>query len=566
MKIITFASITFFIIILVVFATTTGSAQGQNQEVTIIAPYKPTISDAEKIPVIATIRDTVVKVPEMNYSIVSRPITTTYEIEPLKPVFLQIEPGQNISRNYLKAGFGNYTTPYAEFFANSLSSEKYSLGFHVRHLSSQGEIKDYPVSNFSSNRASVYGKRYLSGKVLSADVFYDRNVVHYYGVKKDDTAVFSLPDDDLRQRFSLFGGNLTLASNSKRRNTAGYIAGLRFYHLSDLFNTRETGFTLHSGISKPENILDIASEEKLGLSFNLDFWNNKDSIVSQGNVIATINPYLQLDFEHLNLTLGAQGAFSADSSGSVYVYPAVKASFKVIPDHLRVYFSASGGLSRNSFYVVSRENPWINSVFPFGFTNTKYEFKGGVTGQISQMINFNLSAAYSDAENILLLVNDFNSYFKPDVPLNFANKFTGIYDNAEITTISAEIGYEQPQKINALLVVNYTDYSMEKEEHPWHKPALEVSLFSRYFVDSKLSVSGELFFRGKAYAKIDESPAATEAVRKAYLDVNLSAEYRLRDKISAFVLLNNMTATRYYRWYNYPSQRINAMAGMIFAF
>lgn len=566
MKNITFASITLFIIILVIFATTTGSAQGQNQEVTIIAPYKPTISDAEKIPVSATIRDTVVKVPEMNYSIVSRPITTAYEIEPLKPVFLQIEPGQSMSRNYLKAGFGNYTTPYAEFFANSLSSEKYSLGFHVRHLSSQGEIKDYPVSNFSSNRASVYGKRYLSGKVLSADVFYDRNVVHYYGVKKDDTAVFSLPDDDLRQRFSLFGGDLTLASNSKRRNTAGYIAGLRFYHLSDLFNTRETGFTLHSGISKPENILDIASEEKLGLSFNLDFWNNKDSIVSQGNVIATINPYLQLDFEHLNLTLGAQGAFSADSSGSVYVYPAVKASFKVIPDHLRVYFSASGGLSRNSFYAVSRENPWINSVFPFGFTNTKYEFKGGVTGQISQLINFNLSAAYSDAENILLLVNDFFSHYQPDVPLNFANKFTGIYDNAEITTISAEIGYEQPKKINALLVVNYTDYSMEKEEHPWHKPALEVSLFSRYFVDSKLSVSGELFFRGKAYAKIYESFSATEAVRKAYLDVNLSAEYRLRDKISAFVLLNNMTATRYYRWYNYPSQRISAMAGMTFAF
>jgi hypothetical protein len=173
--------------------------QGRNQEVTIIAPYQPSISDVTKIPFKPEFKDTLVKAPEMSYSINSQRIPTLFEAQPLKPAFIQIDPEKLLHRNYLKAGFGNYKMPYAEFYSNSLYSNKYSLGFYVRHLSSQGGIKDYPTSAFSKNNISVYGKRYLTDKVVSGNLLYDRDVVHYYGVKQNADNV-TLTDNDLIQK------------------------------------------------------------------------------------------------------------------------------------------------------------------------------------------------------------------------------------------------------------------------------------------------------------------------------------------------------------------------------
>jgi hypothetical protein len=542
--------------------------QGRNQEVTIIAPYQPSITDAVKIPVAPQMLNLEAEIPDIAYSISSTSIPTSYHIEPLKPVFIQIDPEKTLRRNFLKAGFGNYSMPYAEFFSNSLSSDKYSLGFHVRHLSSKGEIKDHPVSAFSQNYASVYGKRYLRKNVLAANIHYDRNVVHYYGFDPlEGSLIFQLPEDDLRQRFSHIGTEVSITGNSNRRNGANYMAGLSFYHLSDLYETAETSIGLKSNINSKNRFLRLANEEELGVDFNANFLNNSDSLQSQLNILTAIEPYLSLNFDYLDLTIGAGGALAADSSASFFIYPNVKAFFKVIPDHLRVYFAATGGVTRNSFRSVSAENPWINSIFPFGFSNTKYEFKGGVTGKINMLLDFNLSVSYADVQNMMFFINDYFQPFSPEAETNFGNKFTGVYDDAQVTAISLEVGYEQPEMLNLLLVAGYREYKMAQEEYPWHKPALEAGLMARYYVSPQLSVSGDLLFSGKSYAKLTRQLPEPETVtRKAFLDVNIGAEYRFNDKVAAFAQLNNLIASRYYRWYNYPSQRINLMGGLSFAF
>ncbi len=541
-------------------------SQGRNQEVTIIAPYQPSISDAVKMPLKPEINDTLVKAPEMSYAINSQLIPTTYEIQPLKPVYIQVDPRKSLHRNYLKAGFGNYTTPYAEFFSNSLNSDKYSLGFHVRHHSSKGDIKDHPVSAFSNNKTAVYGKRYMSDKVLSGRIYYDRDVVHYYGmVPGEDTAIFSLPDDDLRQRFSLFGANVSLASNSRSQN--GYSAELSYYGQTDLYETAETGFGLKGNYNSRKKLVNLADEEEFGADFTLDLFANSDTLVSQTNIMSGITPYLRLNFDYLDFTIGLEAAVAADAASKLYVYPEVKLFFKIIPEYLRLYLTVTGGLQRNSFLSTSRENPWINPVFPLGFTSTTYDFKGGVTGKISQLVDFNLSASYADTENMLFFINDYSSSFSPMLSENFANKFTGIYDNVKLTTINAEISYDLPQKLNAMLVVNYRDYNLETEEQPWHKPSIETSLLAKYHLLPNLSLNGELFYIGSTWAKVmNAGSEVTSEKIDGYVDLNFGAEYRFNDKIAAFAQLNNVTGTRYYRWYNYPSQRINAMAGVTIAF
>lgn len=553
--------------VLIIVIVVAGQAiNAQNQEVTIVAPYKPVISDAFKKSLDPVLADTVIEAPPVNYSISSKPVYTTYEISAIKPSLIDVETEEEMRRNYLKAGFGNYTMPYVELFTNSLSSEDFSIGFHARHLSSKGEIEDYGTSAFSQNDVGLSVSRYLKKSVVSGKIYYDRDVVHYYGYQPSDYLNDSLTDDDLRQRFSAIGGNVGIMSNKKRNDEFGYKVGADVYHLSDLHETSELKLGLQSNLNTKNEFFDFVEKQELGADVNVDFYNNADSLLDESTIVAELRPYLRLNFEFLDLTLGARGALASDSTSEFYIYPDIRASYQVIPGYLRFYATVTGGLHRNSYRFVSSENPWVNPVFPLGFTSTKYDFRGGVTGKVNASFDYNFSVSYAEIENMLFYNNGFVMPFSPEIAANFGNKFTGIYDDAQVTTVSLELGYQQTRFFNILLRANWRDYQMETQAKPWHRPEFEASLSANYVFTEKISFSGDLFFRSKTYAQVLDNGSLTIEENGAYADLNLGSEYRINDRVSAFLNLNNVFASRYYRWYSYPSQRINVMGGVTFSF
>jgi hypothetical protein len=543
-----------------------ANSQGRNQEVTIIAPYQPTISDAYKMTLTPTVKDTVVEIPPMVYKINSTPIYSSYGIESLSPVFVEINPEETYRRNYLRAGFGNYMTPYAELFTNSLQSDEFSLGFHARHLSSSGDIEDYATSAYSQNEASLYGKKYLKDKVLSAKVEYNRDVVHYYGFEPENYAGLDLSDDELKQRFSLIGANIGLESNYKRGNKMNYAGLLDFYYLNDLYETNEMMVALDLNLNSKNEFFQFVNKQELGVDLAVDYYNNKDSIQSQGTTIAKLKPYINLDFEYLNLYIGVEGAMASDSSSNFYVYPDVRATFQVVPDYLRFYVSVTGGLHRNSYKEITNINPWVNSIFPLGNTNTKYSIKGGFTGMISQVLDYNFSVSYSDIDNMLFFVNDFTSPYNPETPINLGNKFTGVYDNVKLTAVNLELVYQQTEKLQVMLTADYRHFEMATEEKPWQTPAFIAKVNAKYLLNRKISFTGDLFYNSSIYAPSYENGVQIINKRDGFVDLNLGAEYRFTDRISVFARVNNVASVRYYRWYNYPSQRISAMGGLTFSF
>lgn len=551
---------------LLILLTSGMMLKAQNQEVTIVAPYKPVISDAFKKSLNPVLVDTVIETPPVTYSISSEPIYTTYEISAIKPSLIDVDTEEEMRRNYLRAGFGNYTMPYVELFTNSLSSEDFSIGFHARHLSARGEIEDYGTSAFSQNDVGLSVSRYLKKSVVSGKVYYDRDVVHYYGYKPSEFSNDSLSDDDLRQRFSTIGANFRIQSNKKKADDLNYLLGINLYHLSDLYETSEFKVGLQSNLNTKNEFFNFVEKQELGADVNVDFYSNQDSLISESTIMAALRPYLRLNFEFLDLTLGARGVLASDSTSEFYIYPDIRASYQVIPGFLRFYATVSGGLERNSYRSVSMENPWVNSIFPVGFTSTKYDFKGGVTGKVTSSVDYNFSVSYAEIENMLLFNNDFTSPFSPTVAQNFGNKFTGIYDDAKVTTVSLELGYQQTRFFNLLFRANYRDYQMATQAKPWHKPSIEAGLSARYHFTEKISFSGDLFFRSNTYAQIVEAGSLKVEEINAYADLNLGGAYQINDRVSAFLNLNNVLATRYFRWYNYPSQRINVMGGFTFSF
>jgi hypothetical protein len=201
-----------------------------------------------------------------------------------------------------------------------------------------------------------------------------------------------------------------------------------------------------------------------------------------------------------------------------------------------------------------------------GFTNTKYQVKGGFTGKLDMVLDYNFSVAYADVEDMLFYANIFSDPLSSAIPENLGNKFTGIYDDVQLTTVRAEFAWQQSYNLSILLAAEYNNYKMADELKPWHKPAFETKIGAKYQLNPKISLSGELFYRSKVYAKLFVSDPQNFTDVNAFPDLNLSGEYKFNSRISAFIQFNNITGTQYYRWYNYPMQRFNAMAGLTFSF
>jgi hypothetical protein len=100
-------------LILLSFYTQGLQAQPQTyrEEITVVAPYEPTISDAFKIDLRPVTGDTLPVKKSFTYEIRSGLLPTPFSPEPLKPARMVGEPLEKLYKNYLKAGFGNYLTP-----------------------------------------------------------------------------------------------------------------------------------------------------------------------------------------------------------------------------------------------------------------------------------------------------------------------------------------------------------------------------------------------------------------------------------------------------------------------
>ena len=95
------------------------------------------------------------------------------------------DPIAKLYGNYVKAGFGNYTTPYLEGFFNSKRSDQFNYGIHVKHLSSQnGPVKSDKYSGLSATSLNEIGGsiKYFTGKaIVDGALDFTSTGFNYYG-------------------------------------------------------------------------------------------------------------------------------------------------------------------------------------------------------------------------------------------------------------------------------------------------------------------------------------------------------------------------------------------------
>lgn len=547
-----------FFVLLLIFgyvAATLAQTVGGNQTYTTTSTFEPTIKDAIKLGDLPEIKDTVKKIANINYGIVSTPLVSKYEVIPIDAAKMQNEPLSKLYRSLLKIGMGTYTTPYGEFWINSIRTRDVAYGAHIKHISSSSHLKDVGYSGYSDNEGEVFGKKFYKKHTLTGEFNYKRNVVHFYGY---DTTENNLSKDYTKQRYQLFEPVIKVQSHYTDSSKINHFIKLGYHNLTDIYHVAENNVKLNTLFNTYIN------KERLFVAFDADFYNHKLPNDTFNDMIIRLNPYFETKGKKwmADIGLAATVDMYTGESAKFYFHPQLNAQFDVYESIIIPYVGINGGLQKNSLRSLSNENPFITSVINYKNSNTKFNVFGGLKGNLSSKTSYDAKASYSIVDSMHFFVIDYTKNGTLD------NQYKVIYDNTNLFNVSGQVKYQYKEKVHFIAKGNYYLYKTKNLERAYHKPDYDITLSTVYNLKSKIILKADVFVIGNQFAltQVENNFIYTteSKLMKGIVDVNIGAEYRYSKMMSFFVNFNNIANTRYYRWEKYPSQRFNLMAGLTF--
>lgn len=561
MKKITFI-ISIISIILVFPLSLFAQDDDNDKRVKIFREYEPMIDDAFKVKTQPVIMDSVVKKDVVNYKISPRKLNTNIEVKPIKAAKME---GQKLSKLYplfLKAGFGNKTTPYAELFYNSLRSRKSMYNLHYRHFSSSGEIPGYAFSGFSENEFNVnsnfYGKKYN----YNVSGHFDRNVVHYYG--RPDGAINDTikEKEDIRQMFRTFRVEADLESKSRKRNHINHYLNTSFYNYADMYNTGENYVYGNAGIYKEVEWFKFTRKQKVGLDADISYFNTKydGDTLTAGTFTETlinIRPFIQAKKNQFQFKIGVVANVVGSENNKLRVFPDASVKINIRERQFIVHGGINGGVQHNSYRSLSMENPFIAINPEYKNTVNKIHVYGGLTSRITKYLNFNFHISSKSFDNMALFVADTSEVLR--------NKFTTVYNNGKLLHIKAELGFHYGEKFKVLVAGHIMDYNMTDIVDAWHHPEAILSVNAYYNIQNAFYINAEIQSLNKIKAREWDGTKWITTDLNNILDINLGVEYRYSKFLSMFARFNNLAGSKYNRWQYYPAYRFNFLAGITYA-
>jgi hypothetical protein len=558
-----------------VLGTTASLAQTDTTGLSMTTEFVGTqinlVKDANKISSWPEVKDNIVEIPPITYHTLPNKLNVTIEPQIIKPAKVNVEPPlKKLYRGYVRAGFGLYTTPLAELYYMDGRSRNGTYSVYAKHLSSAGGValdKDIPDS-FSRNEVHLWGKRFVKKHALEGGFDWERDVVHFYGF--DPTLYTDVDYDKLQQSFNNIDGYVQLKSYFRDTTKVNYVGKVMFSNYSDNYQGTENNLDIN-GTARKIIEREIYNAD-LNLNYNQFEYQLRDGterLRSNDRFIFDLKPTVTSIRNNFKAILGANIVLG-DKDQFAHFYPIAEVNYSLLDDLFIPYAGITGGLEAPTYKSLTHVNPWLitDIADPNGFTNVsnKIEAYGGIRGTISSSASFNLTLRWNDYENFIYFVND--SLYSP------GNQFQIVQDELTVTTLTGEVSVTTTDNFNLLLRGDYYIYDSGIQAHAWNQPNTKVSLSATYKLQDKFLATAEVFAMGKRRAQslvavegVDPQDDGTYEVElKGFADINFQLEYRYTQRLSAFVRLNNMFASKYAMWNNYTVQRFNAMLGATYSF
>lgn len=552
-------------------------AQRGGEEVIITTIGNRSVENSQRVASTPKILDTVFPVPNANFPLLAIDYMPSFDLQRIAPATVSLQQKLNqLYPGYAKIGIGSVLMPMADVYYNNTRSRKYNYGGNVQHISSFGPMRDVAPANF--DRTAVRGFVSVTEKKYGwdAEALYKNQGLHFYGFPNENANA-----DSIGQRFTTIGTSAQFHSHKKDSGAVNWHAGIAYRHFNDKkpmadsladWRASENYFAITGSASK--RIGNEIFEAAIGLQNNRYNYGVLDSMIGvadsgfvRNNSFFYLRPHVTTYSKNgrLKAQIGVDISISKWDKTKAFLYPDFSAKYSMFKDALIPYVALKGGLTQQSFYALTGVNEFVLSHVELRNENKALEAVIGLKGTISKRIGFHVMASFANVKDRALFVKD---------TLHSAgNRFNVIYDTINITTFEAALNYQLHEKIKLDLVGRYYSYNALNNTYAWNLPQVQVVLRGSYNLYDKFIFSVDVNLEGgrKALVYATESGATLEngqyAVPLGFIaDANLSVEYRYNKRISAFLNFNNIAAQRYKRWNNYPTQGLQAMAGVTFRF
>jgi hypothetical protein len=514
------------------------------KEVIITSAFKPSLKNAAKInfTAAAAIADT--NKLSVNYKIPSQNLFFSYQPVPIKPIALgldSVDTWQN--EHFIKLGFGNYSTPYAEAGFSFGDGKNSSIAIHASHVSSKGSLDYQQYSKTGVDVLSIFNT--ASQHEWTAKAFYHTNTQYFYGIQPPNPA---LTKNDLLQRFNLVG--LELGVQNKQIGNYGFVyhPQIFFNYFANNNNSQEVNLIAKLPFTKSfGNIYAF----KMGVTADLANYQTPLNSLKINNNLIYIDPTIQFTTPNFKLNVGIQPTWDNQQFS---LLPNLTAEARIKETGLNLELGWVGYFQKNSYRSLVGYNPWIQA--PSSLINTKISeqylgFKGSAGNHLTYQARLSFMQLYHEAlfVNNYLDGRSFNILFDPKI---------------QALRIHGELGYHIQEKFSFIGSLNLTQYtSLATYDKAYGLIPMEITGTFKWKVNKDLQIKADAFlWDGSSYQnKLSQSQKLDPAA-----DINLGAEFSVMPKLNLWIQMNNLLNNKYQRWNQYEVLGFNVLGGVVYSF
>ena len=343
----------------------------EEQTVVIYNDYSPVLKDASRIQSLPVISDTVKTEPKFEYSVMPTMYRTSFTPQKISAATVKGEALKPLNTGFVKVGYGNYISPFAELYINSKRQKNYSLGIAAHHHSSFGKIKNYLdqkiYSGYDDSRIEAFGKKLFAKSVLSGKVYFSSNGINYYGydpkvygntdtINWDTFDYVDTRDEVEKQRFNRVGANMVFESQQTGKKHWNYKLGLGYQYFFTKTKDDQHKIDVIANIGRSVKNISYGVDINYLLNVNKIAWVNN----TNNDMFINPEPYFRFENEKWNVKAGANLVYSAGCNKKFYIYPDIYAQLN-ISNTLLPYISYGGHLENNNLECLSTINPFVIS-------------------------------------------------------------------------------------------------------------------------------------------------------------------------------------------------------------
>jgi hypothetical protein len=514
----------------------------KQETIDIISNYRPKLRDAAKLNLTASLPGFDTTRPKLQYQVPALNLYFMYQPVPLKPLALGKDSLEKLQNNFIKAGFGNLSTPLIQAGFGSGRNDKYNFGIYGSYTGSKGDIKNQDYSALNVLASGTYFTPILE---VNGAIGFDRNEVHYYGY---DHNLYTFSKGDVKQAFSQFTAQAGVKNRPLNDWAFKFEPSAKFIYFSDSYKHREPTVILKVPVSK-QLFEDIYIRAE-GV-FDLSSYKQDDQPQFNNNVVA-IHPALEIIKPRFVLHAGVNPTWT---NKKFYLLPDIVNESHIIYKKVILSSGWTSYINKNSYRNMVNQNPFLAS-YGSGILNTRVEEKyTGIKGTLGSHFTYNTKFAAVTYYNLPLFVND---------SLDGKTFYTKNEEELRAFNLHAEVGYIQEEKFQIRASLDWFNYTKQKTEvKPWGLVPFQTDIFAQYTIAKKLHLNANLYFLGSSYYQL---PNKDFAKNKSAWDLNAGANYDIGKNVNLWINANNLFNSHYQRWNGYQSYGLNVVGGVMIKF